>query len=314
MIIGVVAIISGILRSIWRPAVNKPALRLNPEQEPQLFALIKAVFEQLECPAPEHIVLMADSSFFVTENRLNIINGKINGRVLALSYPMLRYLTINELRAVVAHEAAHFTGWDVEYTRRVYPVYVGVLTFLSYSNGGLLRTNSDYGPMMVIPSLIPTLALKLYLKWFDSFNKGISRMREHRADLVASDYCGSERFSSALKKLVSIGAVFDQVSHYHLRGEYRNGKGLIDYYSVFFDEFEQLQGQVKQELEFALNQVSTPNDTHPTLSERLAFLSDTPVNFADPEVASASTLLSNAEYGMGLTDAYMAYLRTGKIT
>ncbi len=149
--------------------------------------------------------------------------------------------------------------------------------------------------------------LKLYIQRFRNMMVKISRDREQRADSLAAITCGTQSAIEALRKTYSYGQVFETVSRVDLTGKYRDGSGMINYYDIFRNSLGDFQGQIKQQLQYAMNQKSTIHDTHPTLSERIAYLPDIPDKYDNNQLAS--TLLKNQErYERILSDEFSKFL------
>ncbi len=86
---------------------------------------------------PSVNVLHADSSFVVADTKYKLTSSSVKGRILSISLPMMSILTVNELRSIISHEIAHYSGWDVDLSKRVLPVYSGITSTLSQINRGL---------------------------------------------------------------------------------------------------------------------------------------------------------------------------------
>ena len=54
---------------------------------------------------------------------MKTLDGVVEGRTLAIGMPLLKELSLQELKAVLAHEFSHFSGNDTLYSVFVAPVY-----------------------------------------------------------------------------------------------------------------------------------------------------------------------------------------------
>lgn len=291
VLVGVFAILKGILQSLWRKPRFEPAILININKEPALFLLIKDLCDLMETKLPDSIILHSGSTFFVQQGRLDVFNGKAKGRVLAISLPLLNGLSINEVRAILSHEFAHFTGRDTLYSSFVLPVYVGTVS--ACREMIQVIDNPDSSVWTKIPLFLPYLALRFYLVLFHLVNMKISRSREKRADTIAVLACGFGSFSSALRKTVGIGGAFETVSVKHIVDELEKGKTFTNYYSVFRDTLPHLTDMVKEYENEALSESPSQYDSHPTLNSRLNYVPESAEQYDD--TALALDLFANSQ-------------------
>jgi heat shock protein HtpX len=77
------------------------AVRVRPDDAPELFAVIDAVTDALGARPPQHVLL--DSQY----NAACAVLGWRRQRVLVLGMPLVSVLSGQELVALLAHEIAH---------------------------------------------------------------------------------------------------------------------------------------------------------------------------------------------------------------
>ncbi|MEW9700765.1 M48 family metallopeptidase [Paenibacillus sp. SI8] len=309
VLFGFYSVLAGLIRSIFPRPQFEVAVAINENEEPEIYRVVRDICSQMGTQMPNHIILNARSRFYVTDASLCLPNGTIKGKILSLSLPMLDFLKLNELYSIISHEIAHFTGWDTDFSKKVSPVYNGSLTTLKHLFHGTVSNRSDLAPFMLLPSLIPMFILRSYLKWFHEVMLVVSRAREYRADTLAAQTCGTRSYTSALEKMHSINVVFEKVSMHHLTGAYKEGRGIINYYEVFRQSYDNLQGEIAQELQYSLNSKSSRDDTHPTLGERLSHLPNDVDNKVSISNDLASTLLIHSgKYERFLSDELSYYL------
>jgi Zn-dependent protease with chaperone function len=124
-IIGTYAVIKAVIHTLWHKPEFEPAIIINPTKEPDLMMFLTRLCKKLETSMPDYMLLHAEPTFYVTQSKIVTFNGNANGRILAIGLPLLGGLTVNELRSVLSHEFAHFTGNDIKYSSTVLPVYTG---------------------------------------------------------------------------------------------------------------------------------------------------------------------------------------------
>ncbi len=130
-LLGVFYSIRGGWRAIQKVVVRCHALTITKEQAPKLFELISNLCTKMNNSIPNNIVLELGINFFVTESKVIAFDGEYKSRTLCLSAPMMHVLNPDELKAIIAHELAHFTGYDTAYSKRFYPVYRGTSSALN---------------------------------------------------------------------------------------------------------------------------------------------------------------------------------------
>ncbi len=304
ILIGIAAVLKGIFQSLWTKPRFEPAILIDLNKEPLLTSFIKNLCGLMGTKPPNSVILHSEPSFFVQQGKLNIINGKAKGRVLSIGLPLLGSLTINELRAILSHEFAHFTGRDTLYSSFVLPVYIGTTT-ASGEMSAVIDSGSESESIvwMSIPLILPNLALNLYLKLFHFIDMKISRSREKRADTIAVLTCGSYSFSSGLRKVISVGKAFHTVSQKHIIEGLKEGKAFVNYYNVFHDMLPQLSDLVGDYENKALSESESIDDSHPALRSRLSYIPKIDERFDDE--TPATNLLANLEqYEQTLTENY----------
>lgn len=316
ILIGVFAVLKGLLRSVWRRRDFRPALKIDLGREPKLFAFIQNLCEQVGTGLPTAVLLHAEPTFFVQRGKALAFNDAAQGRVLAIGAPLLNALSINEFRAILSHEFAHFTGRDTLYSSMVLPVYAGSLTAAREMANAIENSEREGGTaqLLSLPLFLPKLALEGYLKAFHGINMKISRLREKRADTLAALTCGSQAFSSALKKTASLGTVYMSIAPPSIIDALKEKKAFINFYDSFRQKLPELSTFVSECEEKMLAEPEVPFASHPVLSTRLNYLPTVPDRFDDHALCSG--LFQNLdEYERELTNGYtqMLGMMTGLI-
>jgi Zn-dependent protease with chaperone function len=180
----------GILLAIWPrfPTWEDPGSGLTEARAPDLFALLRDVARTTGQPMPRRLFLFNDSNAFIA-NR-----GIFMGRALGLGLPLFDVMTVDELRAVVAHEYGH-------YARRG-----GGLGTLVY------RAVRTFASATAAAGAVPGLGL-LFGVWTLVFLRvamPIAQQQELRADELAWRAVGADAMIFALVKLhIAAGEIVD---------------------------------------------------------------------------------------------------------
>ncbi len=196
------------VRSIVRPEPAKTlSVELASHEHPQIRQLVDGVAADVGTQKADHIILNAEPGFFVTQGRIETMDGVISGRILSLGLPSLKGLTEGELKSVLAHEFAHFSGKDTSYSLFVSPVYRGIGSVVM----SLRRNTQGQGTLGAAIFILQLPAIHFLLSFHDYFatiDSMLGRSRELRADWIAARRYGRQPFLSALEKVSVNGPLF----------------------------------------------------------------------------------------------------------
>ncbi len=94
---------------------------------PRLHETVRAVAERVDTAAVDQIYLAPGSAIGVhQEGRGPFGMFGVKQRVLTLGMSTMRYLTVSELKAILAHEYGHFSHKDTFYSRFIYQVTLSI--------------------------------------------------------------------------------------------------------------------------------------------------------------------------------------------
>lgn len=245
---------------------------ISKKDHPKFFDLIKQVAIKTNSREPKNIVIGLTTDFYVVAKGMVVLDGikenKIDGETLYISIPFLRVLTINELRGILGHELAHFSGEDTSYAIKFAPVYRKLNDqFISFEQD--LNDEDSFNKYVLKIAIYPLVFL------FNEFYRKdmkISKIREYRADEIGVQACGSAKdFINGLFKIFIYATVWDWVEKDHY--EIVKNKFKIDNINKsFMKEIKSkidpsnIEPYLKEYLQY---QQKHPNDTHPTGYERM---------------------------------------------
>lgn len=265
------AALHGLTHAIRRQPISESGILLGKDEEPRLAALIMQVCNSLGVNPPRCLVLHTEPVMAVTERRCALINGESHGRTLIIGLPIIVGLTVNELRAVVAHELAHFSRRDTLYSALVMPAYSGLqktaelLDKRIYHDSGVLIFYLLIFKLSMLPA---SVLLRWYFRVFHRAEIRISRGMEYRADALATVACGSGSFASGLKKAVVLLKAFETYkSELRLRGVAEVNGATI--YRSFRERLPQLLKTADQTIAQELSREDCMTHSHPPLKQRL---------------------------------------------
>lgn len=258
-----------------RDHFEPPGPRLEPGQQPRLFAEIRSLASATRQAPPAEVYLLPDVNAFVGQR--GGLMGIGSRRVMGLGLPLLQVLTLPELRAVLAHEFGHLDRGDVALGPWIYS-----------TRGALLRTIEDvhdHSPLLSLP-------FSWFAELFFRVTHAISRHQEVKADRLAAAVAGRAPLASGLRAVDAASLTF---------GPYWAGMvdpllsaGFLPPLSAGFDAFAKAPwlADALQKHEQAQDPPS-PFDTHPPLRERLAALGVGPDEARRPAGPYALALLEH---------------------
>lgn len=306
ILIGLISCILAIISTLFKNKHFEPAILINPSDHPELHHLIYELSNQMNTKMPDSIILHIKSNFFVANGKIKVFNGVAKGRILSISLPLLNVLSINELRAVLAHEFAHFTGRDLFYSRIVIPVYKGAATYLDYISS-VFNYNGSHLGIISVPMIVPNMLMKYYLTIFHKYNMSISRDREYRADYIATLICGNEIVKEALCKIVSHGEVYDRLIDEHMSEKIVHGFEFENYFHYYREYIGDYTKYIEESLVEALKENEEEYHSHPSLLKRILNLPSVETKY--DEVEKSIDLINHLGYiEVNMTKQYNYYL------
>lgn len=306
------ACIRGIWIMLFRKSRFELAMSISSDQQPRLWSLVRQVCRTLRTSEPDAVILHAEPTFFVQTGKLKVINGKVERKVLSIGLPSLNTLSTKELRAILAHEFAHFTGNDTLYSSLVLPIYLGTQASMNrllseIRNKSETAQSAIAGFFIKMPMFIPYAIIFAYLKLFQLLDMKLSRMREKRADYIAAIVCGSEAFSNSLRKVTVFSRAFYSASRDQIIDLLKEDKIFVNCYSAFRSSLPQLWESFPELEAATLSEKEELLSSHPLLRTRLEYVPSVPDRYHDAELAA--NLIDNLEtYEENLTAAYTEFV------
>ena len=259
--LGIAAVCIGAAGSIlWSlvPRLDKfepPGIQLTPATQPRLFAVLNEVAVAMKQRMPAEVYLLCDVDAWVTHR--GGVMGVGSRRVMGLGLPLLQLVSVSELKAILAHEFAHYCTGDVKLGPWIYKTRGAIArTLAGLSGTGFDSLFFGYG--------------RLFLR----VSAAVSRHQEYFADRLAAGAMGAGPLVSGLRK-VSVGG--------HALGSYMTGEfgpvlaagyvpSLVEGFSTYLEQphlSDALYGR-----DDSLPSGSRPDqyDTHPALADRVAAL------------------------------------------
>jgi heat shock protein HtpX len=277
-----------------RMRFEPPGPAVTRENQPQLLDLVGHVAGAVAHPMPDATYLAPDVNAAVLET------GRLRRRrTLILGLPLLEVLTVEQLRAVLAHEFGHYVAGDTRIGRVTYRTRETVLRTVAS-----LRWSDDGDDGWLLK--VVRAPFEWYARLFLRITSAISRSQELAADALAAGVAGTDAHIGALRRTAACEPAFDAYWHDEVLPAVI--RGLRPPLGAGFRTFlstARIDAAVAEELNRALEQdAHDPYDSHPTLRQRLEALGAGPRDEPPASGPSASTLLQDhAELEAGLLRA-----------
>lgn len=254
-----------------------PGPRLEEKDHPRLFDVIREVADQTGQAMPSDVYLVLQMNAMVAQHG-GI--GARSTRVMAIGLPLLQYLTVPELKAVLVHEFGHFYAGDTRLGPWMYQTRAAMertIRTLGKNNDVLSKPFVVYGTL------------------FMRITQAVSRRQEYVGDALAARIMGLEHSRNALLKL----AAGDRAFRFFYQEEVvpALNEGYLPSLTEGFARFmtssrvsEWVEIDLKEEM---ANQKLDPYATHPPLPARLEALGVSSIVISKDDEPRAVTLVDD---------------------
>jgi Zn-dependent protease with chaperone function len=251
-----------------RDTFAPPGPALDPRSHPRFYEELRRIAQATGQPVPEEAYLEMDVNAWVSQR--GGFMGFGGRRVMAVGLPLLRILSVSQLRGVLGHEFGHYHGGDTKLGPWIYKTQEALFrTVETLAGSGSVLRHVFVG----------------YAKLFLRVSKAISRRQELAADQLAAGIVGARAFGEGLTAVHEGGLAYQTYVRNECLPAYGNGfrPPLADGFARFLsskniakaieETLQQEQAETKQD----------PYLTHPPLRERLAAIASLP---AEPAAGS----------------------------
>jgi Zn-dependent protease with chaperone function len=243
-----------------------PGPELKESAHPELFAMIRGVAKATGQAMPVHVYGVLEVNAFVAER--GGIMGIGSRRVMGIGLGLLNAFSVDEVRAVIAHEFGHFHGGDTRLGPWVYKTRAG----MGRAVVNLQNTMQSVGEIETLRFLLAIVEAPF--RWmalgYMRLASAVSRAQEFSADAVAARTIGTAPVLAGFGKLAGTAAALDAyleteigtlVEHGVLPPVLSGARQFVEANRAKLAEIDADHAK--------LGEVS-PFDSHPPLSERIA--------------------------------------------
>jgi heat shock protein HtpX len=246
-------------------AKARPPLGLRKEEHdlPALFQMVREVAAKTGTAPADEVYVSPDANIGVRETGgfLGLPIG--TKRVLLVGVAALQAVTMDQFRAILAHEMAHYQKGDTTVGRFLARVPLSVVTML----GGMRARTAWWFINPVYWYLF------LFAHGYMIVISAMSRRQEFTADEIAAETYGSDVFGSALTNLVVDSTLFGAIIMPGAQKLMTEGQVLINAYATHREVREKMPGEDRERvLQELMAEKRGAFSSHPTLSERLEAL------------------------------------------
>lgn len=257
---------AALLRALWIRFAPPPGYRLTAGEAPLLEAEVERVRLAVGAPGLDGIVI--DGNLNASALELPRAWGLLGHRhYLVLGFPLLQLMDRAELASVIAHEFGHFSERHGPLSGWIYRVRLSWYRVLEGLNGG---------------GLVGYLLARFfawYAPYFNAYSFVLARDNEYAADAAAARAAGAEALASALirMELASRRLQCDPVGGIARRARLQGHPPAQMLSDIACRLQDPRPCNLQRLMELAARE-SDPDDTHPTLPQRLVAMGVAPTS------------------------------------
>ncbi|WP_067509307.1 M48 family metallopeptidase [Actinoplanes sp. TFC3] len=259
LLVAVGATFVGLWRAIRTRSEPLHGLIVTPRDAPELWATVHTLATEVGTRTPDEIRLVPEVNAAVSEDAkmLGLVGGR---RMLYLGLPLVQSFTVDQLRAVIAHELGHYSG---KHTSLGAVAYRGRLAI-----GHTISRIGKYNPVGWV--------FRGYARLYLLVDNAASRRQERDADQASVRVAGPAAAIAALKDSAVADAAWDFFFARYVAPGWEAGYAPDDVFGGFGQFVAARQDELAGLREREPENESSRWDTHPSLAERIAIMRATP--------------------------------------
>jgi len=272
-----IAIIIGFYYLFFPPKRKTIGIIIPDNEQKKLWELTKLIAAEIKAKPINKIIITPDSGIgvYLEGNLFSTIFGG-GKRVLEIGLSSLYGLTIDELKAILAHEYGHFSNRDTSWSSYTYSMGNSLINTLRSTPGPSQDEKSEGGLVRFIMTLNPAYwLLFLYVMLYFKITNGFSRIREVVADIMAMRMYGGRTFGNGLLKVATNDVVFNEIIQSEWVPKLLKEEKIISNFSksmeVIFGGLEKKDIDNIQNSLLSKSQVHGNYDSHPALKIRIDY-------------------------------------------
>jgi Zn-dependent protease with chaperone function len=272
-LVAVVAVLLiAVVRGLWVRLAPPSGEAVTGVDAPELFRLLNALRVRLKT-APIHVVLITpDFSAGVAQvPRLGLFGWHRNYLILGL--PFMKALTVEQFKSVLAHEMGHLCHGHARASNWIYRMRIiwarleAIFEYQPHWGSGLIRA-----------------FFRWYIPYFNAVSFPFARANEFQADAASVLVTSARKAAQALTGVHVIGIYLEHRYWPAMIAATKDpAKGSVAPFAGFVAQGVRSvpETELKSWVTAALKQVTSHEDTHPSLTDRLRAMG-APAEFAPP--------------------------------
>jgi Zn-dependent protease with chaperone function len=248
-----------VARSLWVRSAAPGGVSVTRADAPQLFRLLDALRVRLKSAAIHAVLITPAFNAGISQvPRLGIFGWHRN--YLTLGLPLMKALTVEQFKSVLAHEAGHLSQGHARASNWIYRLRI---------IWAQMEENFDHHPRW--GSGVIRAFFRWYIPYFNAVSFPFARANEYQADAAAVLVTSKQRTAQALTSVHVIGTYLRQRYWPAALAAIREAPQAAAPFRGFVAQAvrETPESELQAWLTAALTQSTSNQDTHPSLTDRL---------------------------------------------
>ncbi|MBF7073425.1 M48 family metallopeptidase [Glaciecola sp. MH2013] len=303
-----------VLKSVWVKVSAPQGYELSRRDYPLLHEQVRQLSKELNTANIHRIIMVPELNAGIAQTpRLGIFGWQKN--TLCLGLELLMTLSVEECKAVIAHEMGHLSASHSRFNNWVYRVRL-----IWHRIDSSLQQNDS----------IVTKPLRTFFAWyslhFAGYSFALARFNEYEADAAAASVESKRALASALGLTEAMATAMEKQFWAQIwqqaNTEEKAPSDIYEQLYAFILNYRQSLDE--RDLLANMNTKTSAEDTHPCLKDRLSALGfDSPIILkSDAEANAAKQFLGdnlsvlveiyNKEWEQSVSDDWQAHHKYGK--
>lgn len=280
-------------RALWLRIEPPHGTEVTAREALALFAMIEGLRRELRAPQFHHVLVTDEFNAGVVQApRLGIFGWPRN--YLLIGLPLMKSLTVEQFKAVLAHEFGHLARGHGRLSNWIYCQRLRWGRLIE-----VLEAAESKGGFLFKPFL------RWYAPYFNAYSFPLARANEYEADATSARLSSPRAAAEALTGVNVVGSYLAERFWPEIH------KQSYEQPQPRFMPYVGMAGRLTQEvdeassrgwLQQALQQPTTVDDTHPALKQRLEAIGQEPRLSLPAAGEAADRLLGNALHA--ITEAF----------
>lgn len=250
---------------------------LKWNEEKKLWNLVNEVSKEIQAKPIDKIIITPNPNMGVYLEwrfiRTMFWGGK---RILQIWLPSLHNLTIDELKAILAHEYWHFSNKDTQWLSFTYVMGNSLISAKNSMPWPSQHKDWEWSLVTLIMALNPAYwILSLYVRLYFFITNWFSRIGEVKSDVSAMQLYGGKAFRDWLLKISMNDLIFSEVIEKTILPDILEKWKIISNFSLFMDfSYKKTDKETISSFENLImdtKNISDTYDSHPSTNIRVEY-------------------------------------------